>query len=265
MTDVTSIAKASLYALLTEGESSPLDPSEYADYIFALNNFMADLESREIVLGFTTVDNIADEVTVPPGAIRGIVSNMAIEMAPQFGRPVPPELYATAETGMNTLRRIAQQQPQTGYHPNLPRGSGRFVSTNLASELYSDQSNCMLVMSGNALLTDIVTISTPVKVRGFWEQARNIGYNIDVTGRVTYTGEQALDISVTINTTVTGAGTYELLLAKNGSTIAATATASGTALTHALTIHPGEYLEVFIQDTAGTTDPTVTDGRIEIV
>ena len=69
MATVAQIAKASLQRILVQADESPLEASEYQDYIFALNNFMLSLDAQGIQLGFTEVSDLGDEVTVPTGAL----------------------------------------------------------------------------------------------------------------------------------------------------------------------------------------------------
>ena len=82
MATVAQVAKASLQRILVQASEAPLEPDEYQDYIFALNNYMAQLDAQGVMLGYTVVDSLGDEVTVPTGALRGIIANMAIEVAP---------------------------------------------------------------------------------------------------------------------------------------------------------------------------------------
>ena len=79
MATVAQVAKASLQRILVQASEAALEPDEYQDFIFAMNNYMAQLDAQGIVLGYTQVSNLADEVTVPTGALRGIIANMANE------------------------------------------------------------------------------------------------------------------------------------------------------------------------------------------
>ena len=88
MATVEQIAKASLQRLLVQGSESSLNPDDYQDYIFALNNYMTALDADGIALGYTVVDSISDQVTIPIGALRGVIANMAIEVAPDYGGEV---------------------------------------------------------------------------------------------------------------------------------------------------------------------------------
>lgn len=124
MATVAQIAKASLQQILVQESEADLEPDEYQDFIFALNNWMAAREADGIDLGWQTVSSLGDTVTVADGAIDPIVHNMAVVIAPMFGRPVPPELALMAGKGMNTLRHIGQAIIPSVMPDTLPVGSG---------------------------------------------------------------------------------------------------------------------------------------------
>ena len=117
MATVMQVAKAAFQEILVRESEADLEPDEYADFIFALNNFMADLEAKGIDLDYTTVDNVADTVTVVAGAVRGIVACMAVEMAPQFNAVITPDLAMKAREGMQTLRKLGQTLPDLAILP----------------------------------------------------------------------------------------------------------------------------------------------------
>lgn len=121
---VEQVIRPALQELMAQGSETPLEADEYRDCILKLNMWMADLEARGVDLGYTPVDSLSDIVTVPDGAIFGIVSNLAILMAPQFGAMPSNELYRSAKRGMNTIYKLGQVIIDTEYPETLPRGSG---------------------------------------------------------------------------------------------------------------------------------------------
>ena len=126
MATVAQVAKASLQLILVQGSEAPFEADEYQDYIFALNNYMTQLDADGIQLGYTLVSDLGDEVTVPAGAIRGIIANMAIEVAPMYGGMVSEGLALAAKQGMDTMRKIGQSMGETFYPSTLPVGSGNY-------------------------------------------------------------------------------------------------------------------------------------------
>lgn len=124
MATVAQVAKASLQAILVQASEAPLEADEFQDFIFAMNNYMNSLAAKGVNLGYTAVSNLADEVTVPPGALTGIIANMAIQSVPYYGGVVTPELALTAREGMLAMRHLGQIITPTRLPSTLPIGSG---------------------------------------------------------------------------------------------------------------------------------------------
>ena len=124
MATVAQVAKASLQSLLVQASEAPLEADEYQDFIFAMNNYMTTLAANGVNLGYTVVADIADEVTVPPGALTGIIANMAIILAPSYGVGVPAGVTEASRLGMKAMRNLGQFITPTRKPPTLPIGSG---------------------------------------------------------------------------------------------------------------------------------------------
>jgi hypothetical protein len=132
-TTAAQLLKQSLQEILVQASEAPLEADDYRDAIFVLNSWMAGLEADGVDLGYTPVDSLSDVITVPDGAIMGMVSNIAILIAPQYGRPISLELSNKAKKGMATIYRLGQTVAITEYPSTLPRGSG-----NTADGLWED-------------------------------------------------------------------------------------------------------------------------------
>jgi hypothetical protein len=158
MATVAQVAKASLQRILVQASEAPLEPDEYQDYIFALNNYMAQLDAQGIMLGYTVVDNLGDEVTVPTGALRGIIANMAIEVAPDYGGVVSEGLALAARQGMQTMRTIGQRIRSSRLPSTLPLGSGNEdESYGLNGHFYPDAEQEILAETTGAIGLEVST------------------------------------------------------------------------------------------------------------
>jgi len=124
MATVAQVANAALKRILVQAADAPLEADEYQDFIFALNNYMLALDAEGITLGFTEVTDLGDEVTVPTGALRGIIANMAIEVAPDYNGTISPALAAAAADGLQVMRIIGQTISASSMPSTLPVGSG---------------------------------------------------------------------------------------------------------------------------------------------
>lgn len=124
MATVAQVCKAALQRILVQGSESTLAPDEYQDAIFALNNMMLALDAQGIALGFTEVSDLGDTVTVPPGALRGIIANLAIEIAPDYEGQITPGLQIAASEGLKAMRNLGVTVGASKYPSILPIGSG---------------------------------------------------------------------------------------------------------------------------------------------
>ena len=134
---VQQIMDRSLKLLVVAGAESDITGSDSDDFIFALNNYMSELESGQytetvddetktygIDLSWTEVDAVSDTVGVPRSAVKGLCAVMAVEMAPEYGVAVTPELNRLAKDGLNDLIRIGSNTPPMKFPETFPVGSG---------------------------------------------------------------------------------------------------------------------------------------------
>jgi hypothetical protein len=126
MAKVQNIADRALKLIMVQGESAPLEPEDYDDFIALLNDYMASLLADGLDLGYTAVTSIDDEVTIPAGAVLGVVYNMAVLSIPSYGGVSTPELITGAEKGLRTIRKICVQIAATSYPSTLPTGNGNY-------------------------------------------------------------------------------------------------------------------------------------------
>lgn len=122
------IIDSALGELLVRASEAPLEADETQDAIKYLNRMMSALAVKGITFGYTAVSSVSDEVTVPDGAIEGIIKNLAIKLQPQFGSPdtpINPLLVAEAREGLEVMWTIViDGVGPTRFPSTLPVGSG---------------------------------------------------------------------------------------------------------------------------------------------
>ncbi len=104
-------------------------PTEAADMqkgIRYLNRMMAKLDAKGISLGYTVVNDPTDLITIPDGAIDGLIMNLAVALAPSYGEQVSPELFQNAKSGMKAMLDIAVVALPRKLPCTLPVGSGNY-------------------------------------------------------------------------------------------------------------------------------------------
>jgi hypothetical protein len=159
MTTVAQVAKASLQRILVQASEAPLEADEYQDFLFAMNNYMTDLAAKGVNLGYTVVADLADTITIPDGAIRGLIANMAVEVAPDYGVQISEALARAASEGMVSMRMLGQTMAGSRYPSTLPMGSGNegVGSLNISSHFYPEMEDSILAEGVGTIALEINT------------------------------------------------------------------------------------------------------------
>ncbi len=158
MATVAQVAKASLQRILVQASEAPLEADEYSDFIFAMNNYMTELDAQGVSLGYTEVSDLGDDVTIPTGALRGLIANMAIEVAPDYNGVISQGLVKAARDGFNTMRMIGQSLGETKNPSTLPIGSGNEdMLYGFPGHFYPDEEAVILAETTGAIGLEINT------------------------------------------------------------------------------------------------------------
>ena len=174
MATAAQVIKAALQRILVQGSESDLEPDEYQDAIFAMNNYMLDLDASGVQLGYTVVADLGDEITIPTGALRGLIANLAIEVSPDYNGTISPGLAVAAAAGERTMRLLGQHIPTMRLPSTLPIGSGneyggqlQHFYPDLEAEILAETTGCISLESGTLGATD-GTALLPVPTTFTW-------------------------------------------------------------------------------------------------
>ena len=154
MATAAQVIKAALQELVVQDVEAPLEPSEYQDAMFYLNNFMFGLDADGVALGFTEIGSLGDEITVPPGAIQGVIKNLAVLLAPMFDISAPQELLVQADTSMRTMERLGVSNGSIAFPSTLPIGSGNEKNNFNNSHYYPSTGDDVLLESNESISTE---------------------------------------------------------------------------------------------------------------
>ncbi len=123
MATVTEVVTGALVLLEIRTAESAITAAEAEDGLTALNDMMNEWNVDGINIGYETLDNVEDELFVTLGSLGAIKANLAIYIAPEYGRIVTAELTKRAAVSKRSLRASiplnGSQFPDT-----LPIGSG---------------------------------------------------------------------------------------------------------------------------------------------
>lgn len=109
--------------------SFDISPEQEESALKRLDSMMADWNASGLRLnypipGSPEFGEIDAESGVPDMANEAIITNLAIRLAPQYGRTVMPDTRATAARALNTLRARVAVIPQVKPLPDTPLGAG---------------------------------------------------------------------------------------------------------------------------------------------
>jgi hypothetical protein len=126
MASAAQVIKAALQKIIVQASESNFEASEYADAILTLNNMMFEYDADGVKLGYTEITALNEQVTVPVGALRSVIYNLALSLADEYGVSVTPSLASIAATSERVMRQIGLNLGETAYPSTLTRGSGNY-------------------------------------------------------------------------------------------------------------------------------------------
>lgn len=102
----------------------PIESVDQNKVIRAMNRYMTSLDARGVAIGYTKINNPTDFVTVPDGALEGIVFNVSVRILNAYDIPLTSELSYSAKEGEQTIYHLGVNVDSTAYPDTLPIGSG---------------------------------------------------------------------------------------------------------------------------------------------
>lgn len=104
-------------------------PEQLESVLLTLDAMMATWNAKGIRIGYplhlSPENNLLDEETIiPDSANEAIYTNLAIRIAPRFGKTVQAETKRAAKEGFNALLTKVIQAPEMQLPHTMPLGSG---------------------------------------------------------------------------------------------------------------------------------------------
>ncbi len=106
MTTRSDILAEAFEHLALAGYVFDITPEEQASALRKMDNMLGEWEGRGISLAYEPANgdgNLADETGTPAWATSAIAANLAIALAPSFGKTPSPELRKLARSGYNLV------------------------------------------------------------------------------------------------------------------------------------------------------------------
>ncbi len=106
-----------------------VQPEQFESAMRRLDAMMADWNGKGIRLGYPLPgspenSDLDAESQVPDSAYEAIIANLAIRIAPSYGKQVMPQTQTTARNAYQTLLSRATMPMEQQFPATLPSGSG---------------------------------------------------------------------------------------------------------------------------------------------
>lgn len=153
METAESVITDILQEILVQASEQSIEAVDFQFVVRYMNRYMAQL-AVTIPLGYTVVTNPADLITIPDGAINGLIFNVALKVLNSFDIDVGPTLGLNAKDGLFAMRKLSRNLVSTKHPSTLPIGSGNETSFN-STHFYSGEETTILTeQNGSILLED---------------------------------------------------------------------------------------------------------------
>lgn len=145
MATAAQVLKASLQKILVQASEANFEPAEYSDAIFTMNNLMLGYDADGIRLGYTEITDLSDPITIPTGALRGLIYNLAIDLASEYNVVVTPAVADIARAGLETMEKLGVSMGASAFPSTLPVGSGNEgCNSSWSARYYPDEEALIL-------------------------------------------------------------------------------------------------------------------------
>jgi len=132
-----------------------ISPEQKQSAIQRLDSMMAEWGARGIKLSFPISKSInsapGDDSNIPDWAWEAVITNLALKIAPSYGKVVSAESKASAKHSLNTLYSMFAK-PTEMQLPSMPKGAGykttEFRFTPAPGDPYVEQVNEDVDLSG---------------------------------------------------------------------------------------------------------------------
>ncbi len=106
-----------------------IQPEQYESALRRLDSLMAAWNAKGIRLGYPLPSSpelsvLDAETTVPDSANEAIITNLAIKLAPSYGKTPSQDTKTAARDALNTLMGFAAMPTEMQLPGNMPSGAG---------------------------------------------------------------------------------------------------------------------------------------------
>ena len=145
----------SLQSILQQASEEPTLNVDFQTAVKYMNRMMTGFAANGIALGYTSVSAPNDVITIPDGAMEGVIFNLAIRLSPTYDITPSQDLRISASEGKSAMRKLSRNKVKTKHPSTLPIGSGNEGFHNFNStHFYPGVDNEVLAETGSSILLE---------------------------------------------------------------------------------------------------------------
>lgn len=153
METATVVFNDALQVIVVQASEQPIQPVDFQTARRYLNRMMATVPF--VGLGFTTITNPDDLVTIPDAALEGVVFNLAVKLLATYDMPLTAELSQNARDGLKEIRRLTVVVLPTQMPCTMPIGSGNEEENSFNNQhFYACPDDEVLTEQGGSILLE---------------------------------------------------------------------------------------------------------------
>ena len=151
-TAISAINRALAILTIKSGETELTD-NEKDDALIHLNAMMMEWDALGYHLGYLNPQTTDDEMGVPDWSQTAIWYNLAVRIAPEYGKAVEPSIEFHARNGMKSIMTKTMDPIFTVYPSILPTGAGNSGCSGYNAKFFGDRTKNDLLNQQKAVDT----------------------------------------------------------------------------------------------------------------
>lgn len=101
----TDIIERAARLIGVKASGQPLSAEDTAAFLVGLNAMLIRWEADGLSMGFSALSAATSTIPIPVENEEAVAFNLAVKMAPEFGKVSPPDVAALAREGLAALER----------------------------------------------------------------------------------------------------------------------------------------------------------------
>ena len=155
METAQSVINDVLQEILVQASEQSIETVDFNNAVRYMNRMMATFDAEGISLGYTQVTKASDIITIPMGAIEGLIFNLALRLTTAYDIPVAGTLALNAREAKNAMRNLSVFIEPTQFPCTLPIGSGNEWDNSFSiNHFYACPDDELLTEQGGSLLLE---------------------------------------------------------------------------------------------------------------